>query len=267
MGGRRWTKEEDDKLISLNKEGIKYSDISKMLENRSVYACQNRGLNLGLDGHNNNANTEFFLKDSREMFYILGYWYADGYIGYKNGGTYFDITSIDKEQIEKVKNLMGIKTSILESKANKKVCYRITVGNKKLVTNLMERFGVPFNKTKSIIIDKSLIPEEYFYDFLRGYFDGDGSLVIGSYTKKNGHASITGVKFVGSKNIIVSLYEILKEDYKCSFSKNKKEIDNDCWCVGVYGESGRRLLSNMYNEPTIFLDRKYFKYLEFKNRV
>lgn len=250
------------RLTKLNKEGYNYVEISRDI-GRSVHACRTRGQKLGLDGLNNNANVNYFNVDSAEMYYILGYWYADGGIYRKQGGTYFDVASIDRDQIVKIKNAMEIKTSILEDKTNKNTSYRVMVGNKKLVNNMVKKFNLPTQKTENITIDEKVIPQEFFYDFLRGYFDGDGSIVYSSYVKKNGRASLAGAKFTGSKNVIHSLHTILvNKGYSCSLTKDNRTEKSDCWYLELYGDSGRKLLENIYKDPCMFLDRKYFRYLE-----
>lgn len=262
MNKGKWTVEEEYALRFLNEQGNNYVEISKLI-NRSPHACRTRGQKMGLDGMNNNANINYFNEDSREMYYILGYWYADGGIYQKQGGTYFDISSIDKEQIVKIRDAMEIKTSILEDKTNENTSYRVMVGNKKLVENLVERFDVPYRKTDKITINKDKIPEKYFYDFLRGYFDGDGSLLFSSHVKTNGKTTLTGAKFTGSKKIIHSLYDILtSENYRCSLIEDGRSEKNNCWYLEIYGDSGRRLLSNIYENPIMFLERKYKAYLD-----
>lgn len=262
MGGKRWTSLEDSVVRSMNSEGKKYKEISSYLEGRSYIACQIRGQFLGLDGLNNNADVNFFNNDSREMYYVLGYWYADGSIFYKSGGTYFDISSIDREQLEKIRSIMGIKTAISESKTvNSNMFYSLRVGNTKLVNNLISRFDVMYQKTDKITIDENKIPAEFFYDFLRGYFDGDGSLVFSSRLKNNGEQPLNGIKFTGSKNIIFSLHKILEKVYKCTLYEDKRQSKNSCWYLGIYGESSRKILKSIYENPTIYLDRKYEKYL------
>ncbi len=248
VGGKRWTKQELDLLIKLNKEGKNYIEIANTLNTRTPNACRLQGIDLGLDGENNNAIANFFLRDDEEKHYILGYWLADGCIMKKSGGYYFSIVSNDKSHLEKMSKVMGVKTKIYKNSNN---AYELRVGNKKLVQNLINIGGI-YRKTKKTTIYDIKFNKKYFYTVLRGLFDGDGGFQYQCYVKANGKRSVSSIKFTGSELMIESIYKYLGYG-----TYHQDSRGGDSYYLSFYGNEMRDLLDKMYHNSTIYLDRKY----------
>lgn len=222
-------------------------ELHKIFKYRTINSIRERIRKFKLKYQN--VNSQFFERQDAVSNYILGYWLADGYISNRSGGKYFSIASIDLEHLESIKNIMQIKTNFISNNN----CNIMVVGNKKLVDNII-KLGGKYRKTKIIKINDIKFNKKYFYDFLRGYFDGDGSVIK---QKKNNKIYFGGICFTGSENIIKSLYKILRVNYKCTLYSNKK----DCWYIGIYGESAKLLLNKFYNnKPKLFLSRKFLLY-------
>ncbi len=111
------------------------------------------------------------IKWSSEFAYAIGLLTTDGCL--PSNGRQFDLTSKDKEQLEnfirclKIKNKIGIKTSGLGKKS-----FRVQFGDVNFYKFLLN-IGLMPNKSK--ILAELDIPDKYFFDFLRGHFDGDGT--------------------------------------------------------------------------------------------
>lgn len=108
---------------------------------------------------------------SPEFSYAIGLITADGCL--INDGRHIDFTSKDLEQVETFKTCLGltVKTGIKHSGIGKPY-HRVQFGDV-LFYNFLTKIGLTAAKSKTI---KSVqIPDEYFADFLRGYFDGDGT--------------------------------------------------------------------------------------------
>lgn len=253
MAGKKWTKEEVNKLKRLAKKYSKYKHIIPHFD-RSKSSIAGKLNNLGLT-LKDNVNVDFFDRKDEISYYILGYWFADGCIMYKSGGYYFSIVSNDVEHLERIKKEMEIKTKIYE---NSNDAFEVRVGNKKLINNMIDDFKAEYRKTKTAKIPYDIIPEKHFYDFLRGYFDGDGSINIQKYTLKSGQEKQTlgSLKFTGAENIIKSLYE--------RFPKSTLTVDSrkkDCLYLSLFGDEMRNLLTKMYKGSKIHLKRKHEIYL------
>ncbi len=112
------------------------------------------------------------IKWSPEFAYALGLLATDGNLS--PDGRHFDFTSNDVEQLENFMRCLCIKVKIGQKKSGftGRKSPRIQFGDVNFYKFLV---GIGFMAKKSKIIGDLLIPEKYFFDFLRGHFDGDGT--------------------------------------------------------------------------------------------
>lgn len=111
---------------------------------------------------------------SSDLAYAVGLITTDGNLS--SDGRHFDFTSNDVELIETFKKCLNIKNRIAKKKStytNQYSSFRVQFGNVTLYKFLLGIGLIP-NKSKKL---KSLkIPDKFFFDFLRGHLDGDGSI-------------------------------------------------------------------------------------------
>jgi len=111
---------------------------------------------------------------SSELAYVVGLIVTDGSLSID--GRHFNFTSNDIDLINTFKSCLGLKNKISKKKSGytgKMSSFYIQFGNITLYKWLVN-IGLMHNKTKRI---KSLkIPDKYFFDFLRGHLDGDGTI-------------------------------------------------------------------------------------------
>lgn len=179
MGGKGWSLEEENNLREYYPKAPKDYVLSKLL-NRSWSSVKTHAHKLKII-REMHVNEHFFDSWNADMAYILGLWFADGYMRIQCGGHYISFASIDKEHLENIKNIMGItnKTGIVNRNhnGNSHTCYYFSIGNKHIYKRILELGGSP-NKSLKILLPDNL-PDKYFFDFLRGYFDGDGHVMLG----------------------------------------------------------------------------------------
>lgn len=188
------------------------------------------------------------------MAYVLGFFAADGNLTLgKRGNHYIEFTSCDKKIIEKIKNFLESNNKISSKKRKDKwkECFRIQIGSKIMFYDLIKLGFIP-NKSKKLTFP--LIPDYYLSDFVRGYFDGDGHVMTGVYSRKN-RKSKNKILFSGftsgtrrflhklwaslkKKGIVVGGTLYYHQGYRLNFSKNDslslynflyKDIRNDLY--------------------------------------
>jgi len=134
-------------------------------------------------------DVNFFKKWSNEMVYVLGFLYADGGIedtDFSSRTRYIQFTSKDREIIEKIKIALKSEHPIRFRPPQTSIdkyghLYRssggfyLRIGSKRVFADLIELGLIP-NKSK--VIKFPSIPVKYLGHFLRGYFDGDGTIYI-----------------------------------------------------------------------------------------
>lgn len=120
------------------------------------------------------ASNPFFRTWSPTMAYILGYWWADGYmrIHSNTGGHFVQIASIDIEHLQAIADAIGATTALRQVR-KESTCHEMVICNQGLYHDLLNLGGIP---NKSHVIGFPNVPTEYLVDFIRGFIDGDGTL-------------------------------------------------------------------------------------------
>ena len=106
------------------------------------------------------------------------------------------------------------------------------------------------------------IPPEYLPDFIRGYFDGDGSIILRK-TKYNMYAQISFTS--GSKDFLLRLQSVLEQHYHIASHLYKDgRVNNQSYYLRITkrGEI-YKLYDILYDDTSLFLNRKYQKFLLF----
>lgn len=111
------------------------------------------------------------IKWSFNLAYVVGLIATDGSLSIN--GRHLDFTSQDIQLLETFKKCLGIKNKIgwkMGSYAKVR-CPRVQFGDVALYRWLT---GIGLTPNKSKTMSSLKIPDEYFFDFIRGHFDGDG---------------------------------------------------------------------------------------------
>lgn len=134
-----------------------------------------------------------------EEAYIFGFFLSDGSISSDNYILKFH--QKEREILEKIRDYICPKALINSDNKN----HNLIICSKEIFTNLTKNFKVSSNKTYQDFNIPSIDPKLHSH-FIRGYFDGDGSVYLdrGKYLRWN-IASIT-------KTILLEIQEILKKE-------------------------------------------------------
>jgi hypothetical protein len=116
----------------------------------------------------NKVRTEW----SPEFAYAIGLLATDGCL--YNDGRYINFTSNDKEPIDNFLHCLKIERHIGKkwNGAHTQECYVVQFGDADFYKFLLS-IGITPHKSKTL--GEISIPDEYFFDFLRGHYDGDGT--------------------------------------------------------------------------------------------
>ena len=110
---------------------------------------------------------------SPEFAYAIGLLVTDGNLS--PDGRHINFTSKDKSLIQSFKSILRLQNKIgrkARGKDDVKKYYVIQFGDVLFYKFLIE-IGITPRKSKTLASIK--IPRQYFFDFLRGHFDGDGT--------------------------------------------------------------------------------------------
>lgn len=206
------------------------------------------------------VNHDFFKTWTPEMSYVFGYFIADGCISIskdriKNPYT-FNITSADEEHLYKMRDVLGSTHKISNKNGhNKSPAFQIQIRSSVLANDLIS-LGVFPKKTYNL--QKIYVPENYFWDFARGFFDGDGTVYIynvnGVPQIKSGFvcASFPFIEDLNEK--ICSHLKIPLKNIHITPAKNKR-IEK--YSIDYYIEDSEKLITYFYSgSPALYLARK-----------
>jgi len=197
------------------------------------------------------------IKWSPELSWVVGLLATDGSLSID--GRHIILVSKDFQLLETFKKILYLKNKIGIKKSGytkKKNSYHIRFGDIVFYKWLQE-IGLTPNKTK--ILGKLKIPNENFFDFLRGHFDGDGSC-YGYWDKRWDSSFMFYIKFYSaSKQHIFWLRSKIKNllDVNGDLSMSGK---TPVYLVKYAKRESRVLFSKMYYKENLpCLERKYKK--------
>jgi hypothetical protein len=139
---------------------------------------------------------EFFRVWSPAMAYVLGYWWADGYMRHRKdtGAHLIEIASVDREHLELIAHAMGEEPSLRRISGSSN-CYEIEFCTREMYHDLLALGGMP---NKSNVIGFPNIPAELLVHFVRGFVDGDGTMAW------NGDRPVLQI-YSGSKQLLENM--------------------------------------------------------------
>jgi len=131
-----------------------------------------------------------------------------------------------------------------------------TVNSREIANNLV-KLGIPYNKNKNDI-DLSFVSDNLFRHFVRGYFDGDGSVSVYNY---KGLRICVG--FRGQYQVLDRIQRHLNENIELSNVKIAKDGNSHNLCFRSR-QNVFDLLYYLYDKTELFLERKRLKFERFK---
>ena len=261
-----WTDEEINFLLEHHELTI--AEMSIRL-GRTKSSIQNKRTRLGFKNNNKyTLDRNFFKKPVNEKSaYWLGFLYADGYIsqGSRTWCIGISLKESDIEHLKKFNKDIGGNYPIKvrgrvatfgrnDYKKEFRQC-EIRIYNQELGKDLIN-LGITEKKSKNM--EFPLLNKESLVPFIRGYFDGDGSIFI---KNKSLCCNFTS----GSKGFLEKLSDILNE-YKIKHYIVSFENPSTYYQVVISKkEDVKKFLNLIYDNPTIYLDRKYKMYIKNKH--
>lgn len=196
-------------------------------------------------------NESFFNEWSPDMAWVLGFIYADGCL---HGDGLVSISQKEKQPLEEILKLLNANSPIEQYKRTGVFYIRIYSIN---LIKTLRLIGL--KERKSLDIEFPEIPDEYFWDFVRGYFDGDGSF----YYRKNKYLylSFAGCnKFITQLNNLISIHlniPVRNIDHHKPLTAQLQYFPQD-----IVLSIGNHLYKNSHAPK---LNRKFDKFIQWKN--
>lgn len=199
--------------------------------------------------------------DDELSAYTLGLMWADGYNNKEKSNICISLVRSDSDILKKLsKNILGFdNVKFVKKKGNREDSARLHLYGEKIV-NLLDDYGMNTLRNTDGGIPNVDIPKNIFHHFLRGLWDGDGSIYYIKYSKDY------ATQFIGSPLLCEYLKMKLKEYY--NFEINIVEDLNYSFPMKRLNIHGNRKLEKfldlLYENSNLYMKRKREVYIELK---
>ena len=251
-------REHKDEVISLYEQGLTAYRIGKIFNthdmNVGVILREN---NVQLRDKRDNRRYKFdehYMDkiDTPEKAYILGLLYADGCNDKKYNRITLALQMEDTYLLEEIRKLFKSNKELYfkdnSKKKNTKDTKTLVLVSEHLCQVLNDHGMVP---EKSLILEwPTWLREDLYSHFIRGYFDGDGSISFSNNTQQY------STSFTGTNEFLEKIKEKLNLSSKANLRKQNKVYRYEVKGNKKVKELGDKL----YKDATIYLKRKKDKF-------
>jgi len=229
---RKIKTEEDPSVRTIQNKFGTWNDAKQKIELETTAATQP-------------VDTEYFEEMDDETSYWLGFIIADAYVAEKQFK--LKISKKDKEHLEKFKQDISAGHVIYEDDSGMGgVSVSMTIGRHDFTKKLYSIVG----KEKTFSDSIPDIPKEYWNSFVRGIYDGDGTI------KHEDSARIIGI--VGHVPRLENIDEMIP--FEVNVKNNKNHPTENHGYLHCTGDEAEKIINWMYpqgEETEPKLDRKY----------
>lgn len=211
--------------------------------------------NVGSQGARRHRFNESFFEeiDTEEKAYWLGFIAADGCVYKGSDGSsnrlQINLKGDDSYMLERFQDAIGSNYKIAQKMSGKYKVAQLKVNSTKMCSDLMNH-GIIYRK--SIIVEFPKLKKEYERHYIRGYFDGDGS--IGKYKKSY------SVRIVGGSPMLLKIQDVFNS---FGVEMNLRNVRDDIHELSIANSKALDGIEKfLYQDATIFLERKREIFIE-----
>ena len=192
--------------------------------------------------------------NNEKKAYWLGFLLADG-CNSRDRAVKFALSSLDEDMVEAFKKDIKSTAPIYRNKG----LSTLTVHSRKFVS-FLKPYGFIQNKTQNTFFPN--IPESFHRDFIRGYFDGDGSVSVFVSKGLRGKTISAYYSIAGTEELLMGIQDVLIKH--CNLNKNKL-VQSKGIKILTYGGTNQveKIYHYLYDGCTVFMDRKRKKIYDF----
>jgi len=204
--------------------------------------------------------------DNEHKAYTLGFLYADGYNDEHKNIVKISLEEGDIDILKKMKEPICPDKPLryYVYKTNRQPQYSFVIDNGHISRRLAE-LGVVQAKTFKIKFPK--LDESLISHFIRGYFDGDGCIT--TTLRKRSIRKSYYITFTSTEEFLQGIQEYFNKIFDTKIHKlqtRHPERNHNIRTLEIGGNlQVEKILDHLYKNSTIYLQRKYDKYIELKH--
>lgn len=239
--------------------GIGYYKVRTILEKNNVHVRTTQEIlqerNIATRKYHFNEN--YFKNMNSNVAYVLGFLAADGSISSKDSRLKISLAEKDSELLEKFKKEFEYDGEVKHTTNNKGYDIATLEINSMIYKEDLKKYNIVPNKTFTFSIPDT-IPNEFLIDFIRGYWDGDGTICTA------GKSAIRSSLCSARKETLEQILTFLEREYnipKVSIQMAMRK--NPLYYIQYSNNSTKKLFKAFYyKENLLYLKRKYEKFCE-----
>lgn len=237
--------------------GIGEKIVKRVLEEEGVTLRTKSG--SGPQKSKYKMNNNYLQTQGRNQAYFIGLIASDGNISSSDNRVELELASVDLPILEQLRQELELEREIkIYETSSGYVKNKLYFYSAQIKRDLIS-YGVVPNKTysKSFSFPKKM-QKEYIIDYIRGYFDGDGSV------KPSGSNNRPAFQIDGTQlHVLQDMQKYFKEVHSLELRITKQSKTNvQLYRLYCYADTAEKVFELMYKdkEETLYLTRKYDKY-------
>lgn len=269
----KYSKEDCQKWIDLYLSGESLTNIAKKYKvDRNTISYYLKLNNIEVINRQNMLRfdeTVFDSIDTEEKAYWLGFIYADGCVYCDSKGKYrfeLGLKWNDYNHLLKFSNFLKLDRSHIKKKEihlNNKIFYSCRIClSAQYFCNVLISLGCSQRKSLTLKFPEETIfkSKDLIRHFIRGYFDGDGCFSYRKVTHKDVFKPF--ISMLGTSEFLQKLSTYITPYTTITSDKRRSEHTN---ILNIRTNGNTEFCKFIYDNSTVYLDRKYNRYLFFKN--
>lgn len=202
------------------------------------------------------VNDSYFSQESSTMAYLLGFLAADGTVSKDSNRIKIGLSSVDKHFLEQIQQEIKAEHPILTYQTSNGYEVSELVFSSKQIKEDLAKYNIIPKKTYSFTFPTRL-QKKYWIDFIRGYFDGDGSVST---------AGPNAIRFQicsYKPEVLETIINFFFEEYnipRVSIQKTKKDNGSYFYRFQYSTSATRQIFKILYSTNCFYLPRKYEKF-------
>jgi predicted transcriptional regulator len=274
-------------LINLNKDKHAYSielnekidEIYEMFKTKNIaeiakdIGCSSRAIHNLLKKKDPDIDTSKYSRDytvdesyfekidTHNKAYFLGMMYADGCV--QESGIKIKLQDRDEHILTDLKNDIGYTGPLSYAEKANERCQDVAslvINRVKIVQDLIKLGATPKKSLTITLPTFDQVPEEFFSSFVRGLFDGDGSIAIKGLAKTIVNCYITGNDLLLKP--LMKYFDTIGLNSTGFYYHKNSNGHTGMLCFTRKAEA-IKFLNYIYKDATLKLNRKYEKALPF----
>jgi hypothetical protein len=254
------------KVLGVNNPG----KIKKVLKESNIPIRNfSEAATLSNKNREKHKNKKFFSKSNEnpDMAWLMGFIAADGTIRKDSNEIKIGLARKDKEILEKIKITLELETTVkdyISTNGYDCSCLQWTCEKHK---KDLARYSIVPAKT-FILKPPYQLDKKYWIDYIRGYFDGDGSINLIQNSNGRGNGNLRWQVCSATKEIIEWIVDFLYDEYE--IPKVKIQIwqrEHPLYGCQYSSSATRKIYNILYTPNSLFLKRKKDHFEEILRQV